>query len=676
MALCIQGKGWSLMQIGLPAHFEFLVGSYFESFSEKVDYKTLREEGERCKNNPFAKVAIGRQLVKLVPKADVGYFLIYDGLLLLHMQKSALECLLHAFSSGIKTKYICRRIIKAYRDQSLYISAEAFIKKNSMYFDDFYDECISIVIEMKLSRYVLDLDSSEVSHVVSSKGLSSLYTQACQKKKSLISYVSSENECLEQCEQYVSISNHVGVSGLVVCMFFNYDCSREFLEKVVAGRYNSIRNPEMLDVRRAAFRKYPESPILLASLVEHCINLHLNEEAYYLVASEAKSKIMYLSGELAAKKKIYSLWLKLSNVYDDNSCLLITKQQAELLGLGNEYKVNLSIARNNSFVNSYISTEQALSLRVASLISGQIRSYSAILNSSAKVGQHKEFLSTWDYSASIKPRMDLLSKIFTDSIVSSLPEKLRNKKALQAVLPKTIAFYDEMALAVKEEVTGEMLSDIPLAYFSIEKESEFDKVCQSIGDKIKIGGRFNQAKMFYQIKKSFDLIDSSSFDIAVRCRTDMDLQIDPAVLLDCIRICASDKNVVFVPYMHEVGYGDQYAIGSIEAIEKYCSAWDYVQGASFRYKDYFEVGSKNGAENFLASHLMEMGLRVMIVPMISRDLVADRKACEVIDARPSLAEDISALPKSSVDALSKFKRELEKFSSSNFRSKGSVELQC
>lgn len=662
------------MQIGLPAHFEFLIGSYFENLSEKVDYNALREEGERCKNNPFARVAIGRQLVKLMPKSDIGYFYIYDGFLLLHMQKSALDCLLHAFSSGVKTKYICRRILKAYRDQSLYVSAELFVKKNSMYFDDFYDECVSIVIGMRLARYRLDLDSSEMAFVASSQKLSSLYSRAYQSKTSLAVYLNSESECLEQCENYVAVSNHVGISALVVCMSFNYDCSREFLERVVAGKYNSVRNPEMLDVRRAAFKKYPESPILLASLVEHCINLHLNEEAYLIVASEAKSKIMYLSGEIAAKKKIYSLWLKLSNVYDDNTCLLISKQQAAIFGLENEHKVNLSIVRNESYEIDYISTEQALSLRVASLISGQIRSYSAILNSAAMVAQHKEYLSTWDYSAPIKPRMDLLSKIFTDSIVSSLPDKLKNKKALQAVLPKTIAFYDEMALSVKEEVTGQMLSAIPLASFSIEKESEFQKVCLSVGDKIKIGGRFNQAKMFYQIKRSFDLIDSSSFDIAVRCRTDMDLQIDPNVLLDCIRVCGSDKSVVFVPYMHEVGYGDQYAIGSIEAIEKYCSAWEYVKNSSFRYKDYFEAGSRNGAENFLASHLMEMGLRVMIVPMISRDLVADKKACEVIDARLSLAEDVSALPKSTVGTLSKFKQELERFSSGNFTSKEFAEM--
>lgn len=664
------------MQIGLPAHFEFLIGSYFESLSEKADYNALREEGERCKSNPFAKVAIGRQLVKLMPKSDIGYFFIYDGLLLLHMQKSGLECLLHAFSSGVKTKYICRRILKAYRDQSLYSSADVFVKKNSAYFDDFYDECISIVIEMKLSRYRMDLDASEMAFVVSSQKLSSLYARAYNNKKSFVAYLNSESECLDQCEKYVAVSNHVGISGLVTCMSFNFDCSREFLEQVVAGRYNSVRNPEMLDVRRSAFKKYPESPILLASLVEHCINLHLNEEAYSLVASEAKSKIMYLSGELAAKKKIYSLWLKLSNVYDDNVCLLVSKQQAALFGLKNEYRVNLSIIRNSSHEINYISTEKALSLRVANLISGQIRSYSAIRNSSAMVAKHEEFLSTWDYSASIKPRMDLLSKIFTDSIVSSLPDKLRNKKALQAVLPKTIAFYDEMALTVKEEVTEPMLSAIPLASFSIEKESEFEKVCQSVGDKIKIGGRFNQAKMFYQIKRSFDLIDSSSFDIAVRCRTDMDLQIDQDVLLDCIKICGSDKSVVFVPYMHEVGYGDQYAIGSIEAVEKYCSAWEYVKSSSFRYKDYFEVGSKNGAENFLASHLMEMGLRVMIAPMISRDLVADRKACEVIDARLSLAEEMSALPKSTVGTLSKFKQELEKFSSSNFPSKELAAQKC
>ncbi|MFZ4825636.1 hypothetical protein CQW32_14625 [Pseudomonas putida] len=664
------------MHIGLPAHFEYLIGTYCEGLPEKADYKSLREEGERYDNNPFAKVAIGRRLIKLMPKSDIGYFFVYDGLLILNMSRSALECLLHAFSSGVRSKYMCRRILKEFRAQSLYASARDFVRRYSPYFEDFSDECFSIFIEMKLSRSIIDSEVSDMVFVASSQTLSSRLVSVNEKNLALGDYTRSESECFEQCERYISVSNHVGVSDLVVHMFFNHDCSREFLEGVVSGRYNSVRNPEMLDVRRSAFKKYPESIVLLTSLIEHCISLHLNEEAYFLVASEAKSKILYLSGVLAAKKKLYSLWLKLSNVYDDQPSLLISKQHAVQIGLENEYRVNLSIVSGRNNATEYVEVEKVGAIKVASLISGQIRGYSAVLSSCAKVGYHKEFLSTWNYSASIKPRMDLISKIFTDVMVSALPGKLRNKKALQVVLPKTIAFFDEMALSVKNEVSGSTLSKIPLERYSIESESDFDSVCQELGDKIKIGGRFNQAKMFFQIKRAFDLLGHSEFDVAVRCRTDMDLRIDPGVLRDCVRICASDKGVVFVPYMHEVGYGDQYAIGSIEAIEKYCSAWDYVKANGFRYRGYFEVGSKNGAENFLASHLMEMGLRVMIAPIISRDLVADRRACEVIDARKVFDEEIRSLPKSSVDALSGFKKEFEKFCALTFSESDRVEMAC
>lgn len=177
------------------------------------------------------------------------------------------------------------------------------------------------------------------------------------------------------------------------------------------------------------------------------------------------------------------------------------------------------IRKNNSF---HISHE----CKIAVCVSGQFRNHSESLKSirenlidplNADVFVHSwEEGSVWSGFGGSPHR----GRVFGKESFKHIPEELHKLSRLDKYFPIS---YKLLTTPIVKSIDFE--SDFKLLTvkdYELESEENFIKTLGATSGYTKLRGSLNQIKMFYGIKKSFDLaLDSGKYDFIIRCRPDL-----------------------------------------------------------------------------------------------------------------------------------------------------------
>lgn len=655
------------MEFNVNNTYREMVEAFETELSELSSVDRLLELSVEMKNNPFAKLALSRRLKDLRPLDERWVFMSSDGYNLLDMKAEALSVLRQSQDNGIKGNFLPRRVFNQYVSCFRFDEAIDFFKSNESHLSRFPE----VIIEAARSAIRI-FDKKRISDFIeiisTTPELSKQYVESCNFLRGHQDAFKTERSFISAVDFLLS-SQKQDIAGRLIVAFAkgNGTLSKELAERVLCGKSRYIRNHEVLDLRRQVQRENPYSPKLLVSVVEHTTFLGLIDEAYSLVKLHGLNAINACAVGDDTAPKIYNAFLRLSNVFEDKRSLYISESGARHLGLSkvhgldrlglfsseilegrtppqfNGTKVDDDIIQS---VIAAASTPSHDNGAVCSLISGQIRGISVLEKTlSIPVDGLKSYISTWDKAASTKPRLDLLSKMFPLQFIEKLPAGLSTKPTLRKLLPTAIKRLEDEAPKAKVEAPQDwMRSNKNVEKFEIESESIFESESESSPVGLKVSSRFNQAKMYYKINRAFQsFARPETHSVVIRIRPDSGITFDATVLSACIEACKKDSTIVFLPYLNEYGYGDQLAIGSIGAMSLYCSAWKYIKEYGFKYSERFEDVAAHGAEELMANHVLAHGLKVRILPVVSRNLSAENLGCEVVDVRQQIKADVDKL---------------------------------
>lgn len=178
-----------------------------------------------------------------------------------------------------------------------------------------------------------------------------------------------------------------------------------------------------------------------------------------------------------------------------------------------------SILRNNNNLRSKTNN------RVAVCISGLYRNHiEALVNIKENIIEPLNadvFIHTWDEKSiwSGNGGSPNMNRLFGISARSIMPEKVSDLKSMENLLPN---FYNIIKNPVNEKWDGsEMTNILRPKGFMIESQENFEDFLRHKENYTKSRGSLNQIKMFYGIKKSFDLaLESGTYDYIIRIRPD------------------------------------------------------------------------------------------------------------------------------------------------------------
>lgn len=666
------------MEFSINNTYRKMVEGFEAEFSEFKSVDRLLSLSTEMKNNPFAKLALSRCFKNLRPSDERWVFMASDGYNLLDMRDEALSVLRRSHENGIKGNFLPRRVFNQYIHCFRFDEAVDFYRANEAHLSRFPDATVEAA---KAAIKIFDKSRiCDFIEVISKKPeLTKQYAESCDYLRNHQAALKNERALITSVDALLS-SQKQAIAGRLIVAFArkNSGLSTDLAEKVLCGKSRFIRNHETLDLRRQVQRENPNNPKLLLALVEHTTFLGLIDEAYSLIRSHGLNAINACAVGDEIAPKLYNAFLRLSNVFEDRRTLYITESGAKSLGVTKAHgldSLNLAASEilegrspshhpktkvDNDILQSVIMAASIPNHKVGSvcsLISGQIRGISVLEKTlSIPVDGVQNYISTWDKAASTKPRLDLLSKMFPHQFINKLPAEYSTKPTLRKLLPTAIKTLEDEAPKAKVEAPQDwMRSNQLVEKFEIEAESTFESESAENPVSLKVSSRFNQAKMYYKINRAFKAFARpEAHSVIIRIRPDSGITFDASVLSSCIDACKKDKSIIFIPYLNEYGYGDQLAIGSYGAMSLYCSAWKYIKEHGFKYSERFEDVSAHGAEELMANHILAHGLKVRIIPIVSRNLSADNLGCEVVDIRRQVKEDVSKLEPEQAKLIDEF----------------------
>ncbi|MGW8462013.1 hypothetical protein [Pseudomonas sp. CLCA07] len=458
------------------------------------------------------------------------------------------------------------------------------------------------------------------------------------------------------------------------CM--SLDPKNETALKILRYKNYSIRY--FLYGRRVAYFENPSDSEILLALVEClCVYRH-HDEAYSILKPCITGHLVYSAAPNKIKQSLYYIFLKLEDTFEKSSrklpliSSLLAKHSGlfecygfDILGLASrscwegrfkdyeEFKRELSIDFGDSkysvldvlsSVESIVNKKHNRSQSVATLVSGQIRGLDAVSESIKKASFYSDvIMTTWDVEGVMSTQLFDISRIFPRSNFETIPTELASKDEFSKYFPSTIRKIDELAPGIKSVATHESISNsYRFKLVDIESDSDFG-LSISGESHLKAKGLFNQAKMFYKISRAFSLVKNESYDVLIRRRSDLKIDINGSVLDYCLAECRKNRNVIYVPYHTVYGCNDQFAIGSCSAMQVYSSIWERIRDKGLRYSELFHELSVEGAELLVANHLYVHGITVKIIPTLENGLSSSRVAAEVIDVSKELHADYEAL---------------------------------
>lgn len=264
--------------------------------------------------------------------------------------------------------------------------------------------------------------------------------------------------------------------------------------------------------------------------------------------------------------------------------------------------------------------------KVAVCISGQFRSAQTniphILSHIVQPLNADVFVHTWDKAQCTPPRFRHIQRFIGNELTNSLPTYLRETPAFAARFPTTTR---KLLTPIETAVTPSWLERmIEFKKLVVETETEFlDR--NTVGPDLKFARTINQAKMFYKIqacdnlRRSYELETGIKYDAVIRIRPD--LQIVIPELESYVFDAVNNSNRLYVHCADVKGTGDQFAIGSPEAMQAYASMWSFLEKHQ-RY-DYLPGFTNDPAETLVSHHVLAAGLETRIVPTTFFNLAAD-----------------------------------------------------
>lgn len=299
----------------------------------------------------------------------------------------------------------------------------------------------------------------------------------------------------------------------------------------------------------------------------------------------------------------------------------------------------------SSFTPSPMATSVHRKGRVALCLSGQIRgldeNYKNILHVKNSIKDCDVFIDTWSKGRLTFPRFTRVQRYLGNDLWSLLPDAAKMPDGFRNLFPEvTKVISKPLEIDINEKYLKKYFPD---AKINIECESLFETSLDN-NDKLRHRGSFNQAKMFYKIYNSNELLKKSNnyseYDVVIRWRPDLDINIDD--LQSYIEDVSSDRNLIYTSYVTAVGYGDQFAIGSKEAMDTYSSLWRKIKlSNSLSYENLFDDNAQVFAgEALLANHLIFNGLNVKLAKPRKNNFTTSL-AINIVDIEHALIKDIS-----------------------------------
>jgi len=207
-------------------------------------------------------------------------------------------------------------------------------------------------------------------------------------------------------------------------------------------------------------------------------------------------------------------------------------------------------------------------IRVAILISGQMRDYSTVadyFNSLKTQGiSYDIFLSTWEKSG--QPPCHLGSLRGYDSKIRTA---IRNRASKFMV--SNNEFVDHYHLRKDDLVDKDIVrsSFQRLKWMKIDIEGSTTREFNS-----------NQERLYFKISQAYKEASKIDYDAYIRVRPDLNFSLDTSTLVNCIRKCVTNENLIFVrdaplTDMYMPFLDDNFAIASPKAMESYAALYDF-----------------------------------------------------------------------------------------------------
>lgn len=327
------------------------------------------------------------------------------------------------------------------------------------------------------------------------------------------------------------------------------------------------------------------------------------------------------------------------------------KGRINLLSLGSvidKHPLGKSLQQivNSNNQNDYSSIDP--SIKVAFCISGQIRDLRLTADSFYKNFitplNAKVFISTWD-KQSMQGNMNRMHRLIGKDLTGTLPVGMWIPHEFLQKLPLT---FKKLTHRIVERVSRDnLLSIFPSAIIQIDDETRFTENMEKNYSELKYRGNFNQAKMFYKNYQCYQLMDgyskltNESFDVVVRCRPDLDIKIPN--IQELVENVYNNPSLIYVSYICDFGIGDQFAIGSRNAMYLYTQVWDKIlEKRSFLYDQTLNPDSKQGREILLGAHLILAGIDIKFIHPFHNALVTPL-AINITNIQKELEEDMSNL---------------------------------
>lgn len=260
------------------------------------------------------------------------------------------------------------------------------------------------------------------------------------------------------------------------------------------------------------------------------------------------------------------------------------------------------------------------SLRIAVLVSGQMRGFETALRSWEKFFSGHNltyFIHTWRKNGVSTKGFDRFKR-FYPSIVGDNFQRIESEG-------KTV-YEEECFSRIMDKIT-------PVA----EVSNEVLKAAYGMTSKVVVEedviGLTNSERMYYKMSKSFDLIDDpSEYDLIVRVRPDLVIESSVSLDINKIKEMSVNSNSLFAEYGYTSAYygfgvDDKLAIGSPEVMGVYHQLWgEYVKA---------EKVDKLLGHISLAKYLFEKDINVLPLNKYIKTYMCDHKiigadtSCEI-----------------------------------------------
>ena len=281
-------------------------------------------------------------------------------------------------------------------------------------------------------------------------------------------------------------------------------------------------------------------------------------------------------------------------------------------------------------------------IKVALCVSGQLRgSKNSIVENINRIQKKLEadvYVSTWDEQVLSPPKFNRVHRFFGSELTELLPRNLRNHDEFIRKFPSVIRKIGALESA-KVDVTWYSKEVRRVKKFHVESSDDFLR-SSGVFDGLKLRGTFNQAKMFYKMHAAHSMLDGE-YDVVVRMRPDMGINIEN--ISDWVRLAFLEKNQLIVSYLTGDGFGDQFAIGSLNAMNIYSGIWSNVARVGrFRYKNFFDKSCDNAAEQLVAANIIENGMRLHVVKPSHSDFSEPIALADEFSVYDEVVKDSSA----------------------------------